>query len=362
MFLCRKPVGWNAEIWERLAHRPKFPFFCCRKSGSNSARLFCFHLLTAIASAKGSPALLLWMHLPQVECWPCMRWDPTQTDNFGLSPSLRLWLNPVPSWLQFFSKILNHCLFVTPNCFVVVTLLAHRKLFGMADAENWFWCCQIVLLFASGDEYVFRIPNPKHTPKYTWAKVPHTEDAQLSSWAELCCCPIKSLAAASLPEYVDTHSLTGYLHPKELDTGNKQRFWSSFTAWKQGLGNRLWCVKALGQRPRIWVKRHLDWCGQVKAASLKIWQAQIQDFGQGGSSFDPKGALSQKFSQKRGFSLKIAWKLRDFEQILGAKGGRAPMPPPVSAAVWIQDFEEELESQEHNFAETWLFALCIQKL
>ncbi len=31
--------------------------------------------------------------------------------------------------------------------------------------------------------------------------------------------PIKSLAAASLPEYVDTHSLlTGYLRPKELDS------------------------------------------------------------------------------------------------------------------------------------------------
>ncbi len=36
---------------------------------------------------------------------------------------------------------------------------------------------------------------------------------QLSSFAELSCHPIKSLAAVSLPEYVDTRSqLTGYLH------------------------------------------------------------------------------------------------------------------------------------------------------
>ncbi len=34
-----------------------------------------------------------------------------------------------------------------------------------------------------------------------------------------CCCLIKSLAAASLPEYVATHSQpTGYLRPCELDT------------------------------------------------------------------------------------------------------------------------------------------------
>ena len=69
------------------------------------------------------------------------------------------------------------------------------------------------------DEYAYRIPNPKHTPKYTRAKVPHTQDkhAQLSSFADLCCwlCyPIKSLAATSLPEYVDIHSLpTGCLRP-----------------------------------------------------------------------------------------------------------------------------------------------------
>ena len=60
-----------------------------------------------------------------------------------------------------------------------------------------------------------RIPNLKHMPKYTKAKVLRTQDkCQLSSFAELCCyCyySIKSLAATSLPEYVATHSLpTGY--------------------------------------------------------------------------------------------------------------------------------------------------------
>ena len=39
----------------------------------------------------------------------------------------------------------------------------------------------------SNDEYADRIPNPKHTPKYTEAKVPHIQDkhAQLTSFAEL---------------------------------------------------------------------------------------------------------------------------------------------------------------------------------
>ncbi len=74
------------------------------------------------------------------------------------------------------------------------------------------------------DEYANRIPNPKHMPKYTKAKVPlpKINMYQLCSFAELCChChnPIKSLAAPCLPEYVATHSqLTGYLRPKELDT------------------------------------------------------------------------------------------------------------------------------------------------
>ncbi len=34
------------------------------------------------------------------------------------------------------------------------------------------------------------------------------------------------------------------------------------------------------------------------------------------------GALSPKFAQNRGFPLKIAWRLHDFEKILGARGPR----------------------------------------
>ncbi len=39
------------------------------------------------------------------------------------------------------------------------------------------------------DEYANHIPNPKHMPKYTKAKVPGTQDkhTQLSSFSELCC-------------------------------------------------------------------------------------------------------------------------------------------------------------------------------
>ena len=71
----------------------------------------------------------------------------------------------------------------------------------------------------SSDEYAYGIPNPEHMPKYTKAKVPPTQDkhTQLSSFVDLCCyyCHnIKSLATASLLEYIDTHSLlTGYLCP-----------------------------------------------------------------------------------------------------------------------------------------------------
>ena len=58
------------------------------------------------------------------------------------------------------------------------------------------------------DEYAYRIPNPKHTPKYTKAKVLHAQNkhTQLSSLAELLCHPINSHADANLPEFVDhTH-------------------------------------------------------------------------------------------------------------------------------------------------------------
>ena len=71
-------------------------------------------------------------------------------------------------------------------------------------------------------------------------------------------------------------------------------------------------------------------------------QARIQDFGQGGQwSFDPKGGLSPKFAQNRGFPLKIAWKLHDFEEILGAG-----LPgPPGSATVSPSSPQERTDSR-----------------
>ncbi len=99
------------------------------------------------------------------------------------------------------------------NCSWILSLLLHA--FALLD----FWNEKTQPISDSGDEYAYGIPNPKHTPKCTKAEVPHTQDkyTQLSSFIELCCClchPIKSLAAPSLPENVDTHSLrTGYLRP-----------------------------------------------------------------------------------------------------------------------------------------------------
>ena len=57
------------------------------------------------------------------------------------------------------------------------------------------------------------------------------------------------------------------------------------------------------------------------------WQARIQDFGQGATGvLTPVGAPSPKFAQNRGFSLKTAWKLHDFNSILGARGSLDPLP------------------------------------
>ena len=56
-------------------------------------------------------------------------------------------------------------------------------------------------------------------------------------------------------------------------------------------------------------------------------QGLIQDFGQRGpTSFDPKGGggPEPKLRSKYGFSLKIAWKLRDFKKILGPRAGGPP--------------------------------------
>ncbi len=47
----------------------------------------------------------------------------------------------------------------------------------------------------TSDEYANCIPNPKHMPKYTKAKVLHTKDkhTQLSCFADLRCCRDYSL-------------------------------------------------------------------------------------------------------------------------------------------------------------------------
>ena len=47
----------------------------------------------------------------------------------------------------------------------------------------------------------------------------------------------------------------------------------------------------------------------------------------------PRGALSPKFAQHRWFSLHIAWKLHDFEEILGARGSGPPGPPWIRCCV-----------------------------
>ncbi len=56
----------------------------------------------------------------------------------------------------------------------------------------------------------------------------------------------------------------------------------------------------------------------------------------GQQSFDPRGALSPKFAQNRGFSLKIACKLHDFGKLLGQ--GPEPLGPPDPASAYIQYF------------------------
>ena len=74
----------------------------------------------------------------------------------------------------------------------------------------------------------------------------------------------------------------------------------------------------------------LSWIQESKALGRKHCkncneqQARIQDFGQAGPSgvLTPRGALTPKFAPNRGF--KIASRLHDFEEILGARGPQAP--------------------------------------
>ncbi len=50
----------------------------------------------------------------------------------------------------------------------------------------------------------------------------------------------------------------------------------------------------------------------------------------------PRGAMSPKFAQNWGSSLKIAWKQHDFEEILGAKGGTGNQSPLPCIHCWGQ--------------------------
>ncbi len=49
-------------------------------------------------------------------------------------------------------------------------------------------------------------------------------------------------------------------------------------------------------------------------------------------SLDPRGDLSPKFAQSRGFSLKLAWKLHDFGKMFRTRRGQAPGPPGSASA------------------------------
>ena len=87
-------------------------------------------------------------------------------------------------------------------------------------------------------------------------------------------------------------------------------------------------------------------------------------------SFDPKRGQSPKFA-RNGFSLKIACKLHDFEEILGAKSwGRAPRPPWIRCchATWEHTKQKSLNSvtvqtQPLGLHGAWkLSTLCVSVL
>ncbi len=95
--------------------------------------------------------------------------------------------------------------------------------------------------------------------------------------------------------------------------------------FKQSGNGKSFCFSVFKIVSSCSVTRALCQC-QGRAAMLKRYGASPRRgsriFGQGGpAEFWPKGgALSQKCSQNRGFSLKIAWKLHDFKQIWGGPG------------------------------------------
>ena len=57
-------------------------------------------------------------------------------------------------------------------------MTTQRKFQGLPSSVGVFGETGICLQHGhlTRDKYAYRIPNPKHTPKYTKAKVPHTQD------------------------------------------------------------------------------------------------------------------------------------------------------------------------------------------
>ena len=104
-------------------------------------------------------------------------------------------------------------------------------------------CC--IRWRVSSHEYAYRIPNPKHTPKYTKAKVLHTQDkhTQLSSFSELYCYPIENFAATSLPQYAYQSMLThthGRMAACTLE--NSTQVTESRTAFDWQIGSVSFCT------------------------------------------------------------------------------------------------------------------------
>ncbi len=147
-------------------------------------------------------------------------WGPSifRTFPHNLSYKNRHWrkLKP-PPWFSFnqghhhFEQILDHIfnkkLGTGASCFSGAT-------FMQVMMVQFAWILDTPVSSSLTRMYTaYQFPN---TLKYTKVKVPHTQDkhTQLSSFAQLFCYPIKSLADTNPPEYVDRHSLlTDYLCP-----------------------------------------------------------------------------------------------------------------------------------------------------
>ena len=127
--------------------------------------------------------------------------------------------------------------------------------------------CLHFLSLASCDEYANRIPNPKHTPKCTEAKVPHTQDkhTQLSSFAELHChChyPIKSLSASQ--------SMLPHTHYRMATCAFKNSTLATGRGWNSKAGFALKASSGKTERAKEdRKKREEDWMTQsLRVAAL----------------------------------------------------------------------------------------------